>query len=196
MRVLAILAHPDPQSLCHRIFQHCLQKLSENGHEIIVHDLYAMGFDAVLRIRHADNIKSRGDTDKSISEFKMQMAWAQGLLFVYPIWWWDRPAILKGWFDRIFQYGIAVKLQPQGYSGLFKDKRAIVFQTCGQSQDQCKQDGATEVMQGCMGAGTLELTGIHVDAIETFYEIARRHEINQPKILEKADQILNLWHKK
>ncbi len=42
---------------------------------------------------------------------------AQGLAFVAPVFWLHFPAILKGWFERVFTYGDAYALKPEGWRG-------------------------------------------------------------------------------
>jgi putative NADPH-quinone reductase len=40
---------------------------------------------------------------------QIDIAWAQHLVWVYPIWWGGLPALLKGFLDRIFLPGFAFK---------------------------------------------------------------------------------------
>ena len=42
---------------------------------------------------------------------------AEGLIFVAPVFWMGFPAILKGWFERVFAYGFAYTLTRQGWQG-------------------------------------------------------------------------------
>ena len=42
------------------------------------------------------------------------LQWAEGLILVYPTWWYAQPAILKGWMDRVWRPGIAFTLHEEG----------------------------------------------------------------------------------
>jgi len=61
---------------------------------------------------------------------------AQGLAFIAPVFWLHFPAILKGWFERVFAYGDAYALTPEGWSGdargrvpLLHHEKALVIST-------------------------------------------------------------------
>jgi NAD(P)H dehydrogenase (quinone) len=47
---------------------------------------------------------------------------AQGLAFIAPTFWLHFPAILKGWFERVFSYGDAYALTPVGWGGEAKGR--------------------------------------------------------------------------
>jgi len=51
MRVLTIYAHPNPKSFCHAVLERFTKGLQEAGHTNEVLDLYAIGFNPVLRMR-------------------------------------------------------------------------------------------------------------------------------------------------
>ncbi len=55
MRILTVYAHPDPGSSCHAVLQEFTRGLADAGHQNEVIDLYAMGFDPVLRTRDLPN---------------------------------------------------------------------------------------------------------------------------------------------
>lgn len=49
----------------------------------------------------------------SSSEIKKavrDLRWANAIVFVYPTWWFNFPAALKGYFDRVMLPGVAFKL--------------------------------------------------------------------------------------
>lgn len=55
MKVLTIYAHPSRKSFCHAILEQFTRGLADAGHSNEVVDLYAIGFDPVLRDRDAPN---------------------------------------------------------------------------------------------------------------------------------------------
>jgi NAD(P)H dehydrogenase (quinone) len=72
---------------------------------------------------------------------------AQGLAFIAPTFWLHFPAILKGWFERVFAYGDAYALTPVGWSGdakgrvpLLHHKKALVISTTLFSEEDYKAD--------------------------------------------------------
>ena len=55
MRVLTVFAHPNPQSFCHAVLDRFTAGLRDAGHTNEVLDLYAIGFDPVIRERDSPN---------------------------------------------------------------------------------------------------------------------------------------------
>jgi NAD(P)H dehydrogenase (quinone) len=55
MKILTIYAHPDPQSFCHAVLEQFTKGLADAGHANETIDLYAIGFDPVLRQRDLPN---------------------------------------------------------------------------------------------------------------------------------------------
>lgn len=61
---------------------------------------------------------------------------ADALAFIAPVFWLHFPAILKGWFERVFSYGDAYALTTDGWEGyvrgrvpLLKHERALIIST-------------------------------------------------------------------
>jgi len=59
---------------------------------------------------------------------------ADGLAFIAPVFWLHFPAILKGWIERVFAYGSAYALSPEGWAGnvsgripLMRHEKALVM---------------------------------------------------------------------
>ena len=72
---------------------------------------------------------------------------AQGLAFIAPVFWLHFPAILKGWFERVFSYGDAYALTPLGWGGdakgrvpLLHHEKALVISTTLFSEEDYKAD--------------------------------------------------------
>ena len=106
MKVLVILGHPQPESFNHAIADTAVAALENDGHEVIYHDLQAEGFDPILP---GQEIARDGLMDRVVMAHCDQLAATDGVVIVHPNWWGQPPAVLKGWIDRVFRPGVAVK---------------------------------------------------------------------------------------
>lgn len=108
MRVLMVYCHPLDSSYNAALRDRALQALRDGGHEVELVDLYRERFDPVLG---ADERRTYlADTAVNIAGVQRHvdlLRWAEGLLFVYPTWWYGPPAMLKGWFERTWLPGVA-----------------------------------------------------------------------------------------
>jgi putative NADPH-quinone reductase len=138
MNISVILGHPKKGSFCHAIAETVVQTLTANGHEPRFHDLYAEGFDPLLR--HEEMPKD-ALLDPEIRKHCGEIAVADGIVVIHPNWWGQPPAILKGWIDRIIRPGFAYEFVAgdggEGVPrGLLKAKAAIVFNTSNTGRER------------------------------------------------------------
>jgi NAD(P)H dehydrogenase (quinone) len=129
--VTLVLAHPDSASFNHALAAAVRDALTEAGHEVSYHDLYAEGFDPVLP---GAEIASVCDLPTGIARWCDEIASAQGIVIVHPNWWGQPPAILKGWIDRVIRPGLAYRFvdgdDGEGVPvGLLKAHTALVLNT-------------------------------------------------------------------
>jgi NAD(P)H dehydrogenase (quinone) len=73
---------------------------------------------------------------KDVAAQQELVAWADGLAFIAPVIWMGFPAILKGWFERVFTLGFAYDLRPEGWRGdlagrvpLLRHQKALIIST-------------------------------------------------------------------
>ncbi len=108
MNVLVVTAHPRPESLTGRVTQKVTEGLTHAGHGYEILDLYAENFNPL--VYPADEPDYR-NPDKVYSEQVMvemeRIRKHDAIIFVFPVWWHSIPAILKGYIDRVFNYGFA-----------------------------------------------------------------------------------------
>ncbi len=110
MRILLVYCHPDPQSFTAAVRDTALAVLSRAGHEIRLLDLYAIGFDPVMSCEERRQYYEPGTNEICIREHVDHLRWAEGLVFIYPTWWYGQPAMLKGWLDRVFVPHVAFSM--------------------------------------------------------------------------------------
>ena len=70
--------------------------------------------------------------DKNRNIFQKKISDSQELIFIFPIWWWNLPAILKNFIDTNFSAGFAYKFQKGSVipKKLLKWKTAKVYTSC------------------------------------------------------------------
>ncbi len=107
-KILVILGHPSAESFCAALADTYVAAAREAGHQVKLFRLGDLDFDPVLRHGYAQ----RQELEAGLIEIQQAITWAEHLVFVYPIWWGGIPAILKGFFDRVFLPGYAFRYRP------------------------------------------------------------------------------------
>ncbi len=70
-------------------------------------------------------------TPRDVRTHQRKVARAEGLIFVAPVYWMGLPAILKGWFERVFAYGFAYTLDADGWKGDLEGRVPLLTQARG-----------------------------------------------------------------
>ncbi len=110
MRVLLLHAHPVAESYNGSLHRLLLEKLQASGHEVDDCDLYAEDFDP--RLTREERLAYHDETVnlEPVREHVERLRRAEALVMSYPVWNFGYPAILKGYFDRVFLPGVSFKL--------------------------------------------------------------------------------------
>ena len=112
MTCLLVLAHPLQDSLCAHLAAKAEAALRRAGHEVRREDLYASGFAPALTAAERQSYGAQADGSAVAAQIARLQA-AQMLVLCFPTWWSGMPAMLKGWFDRVWLPGVAFD-PPQG----------------------------------------------------------------------------------
>jgi NAD(P)H dehydrogenase (quinone) len=110
MRVLVIYCHPRPDSFSAALRDAAVGALTAAGHSVDLRDLYAAGFDPVLSPRQRGAYFDESENLHGVEDHIAALRQAEGLVLVYPTWWFGMPAMLKGWVDRVWVPGVAFRL--------------------------------------------------------------------------------------
>ncbi len=106
-RVLVLFAHPTRESLNGAVLARVLEGLNRAGHDVRLRDLYAEEFAPRLTCDEKRSHLDPPETKPQLARDFDDLRWCDTLVFVHPTWWGAQPAILKGWFDRVFASGVA-----------------------------------------------------------------------------------------
>lgn len=110
MKVLVLHAHPVETSYNAALHRLILDRLAARGHEIDDCDLYAENFDPRLTREERLNYHEVGPNLAPVSSYVDRVRAAEALVLSYPVWNFGYPAILKGFFDRVFLPGVSFEM--------------------------------------------------------------------------------------
>lgn len=158
VRFLVVHGHPDPNSFNRALCDAVVEGLEAAGHEVNLIDLYADQFDA--RMSLAERAAYEGPSpilDPMVERYAGLVKSCEGLVFVYPTWWWGPPAILKGFLDRVLVPGVSFSLDPKTNKvvpGLAHVRRIVGVSTYGSSWASMRlfNDAGRRLVMRCVRA--------------------------------------------
>jgi putative NADPH-quinone reductase len=110
MKILVLYAHPVETSFNAALHRTIVERLIASGHVVDDLDLYAEDFDPRLtrteRLAYHD---PRGRHD-AVDPYVRRLLAAEALVLSFPVWNYGFPAILKGFFDRVFLPGVSFRM--------------------------------------------------------------------------------------
>ncbi|MBZ4194991.1 MAG: NAD(P)H-dependent oxidoreductase [Candidatus Contendobacter sp.] len=188
MNILIVYAHPNLRSFNQAILQTLDTALRERGHLTQTHDLYRMRFRAVLDNDDL-NRNWRGEPTEDIRREQEAVLWAQGLAFIYPVWWFGPPAILKGWVDRVFTRKFAFEFGPEGMKGLLTHERALILNTLGGEEATYQQQNWHPLLVRPMSEGVLSPCGVRQVIHRIFYEVTSVSPAERRAMLDEVREL-------
>ena len=169
MHVYILFAHPSHESFTWEVLGALTQGLAEAGHSFEVSDLYEMGFQTDMDLAQYERETGLDQgvpvpADVQLEQDRIDRA--DALAFVYPVWWSDCPAKLKGWFDRVLTYGYAYFYDEEGAhaNSRIGTQKALVLCPAGHTVEHLEETGIAESMRRVMlndrliGVGVQEAT--------------------------------------
>lgn len=129
-----IYVHPWEGSLNHAILNKTKEILSKKNEKFQVIDLYEEAFDPVF---HASELKyfSKGETpNQQVIHYQKMLKESDEIIFIFPIWWFSVPAVLKGFLDKVFLKNYAYIEDKNGLmTGLMTHINSVKVITTAQS---------------------------------------------------------------
>lgn len=130
---LIVVGHPAPDSFCHSIARAYADAVVECGQRCVTRDLYAIGFDPLLKADErpeAPDFHLSPDVEAELSFVKS----SRSITLVYPIWFGMPPAIIKGYVDRVLGAGLGVTAVHDGkQQEVLSGKQLVLLTTSGTS---------------------------------------------------------------
>ena len=147
MRILVLFVHPKHDSFCGRVLTTVCSHLRAGGHQVEVADLYAEGFNPALIPEDYAQFRDEPMPDDVLRE-QARVDRNEALVVIAPVWWWQYPAMLKGWIDRVFIGGWAfTDARGPNAEPILNLKGVLVIASAGAEQARFDRYGYREGIQ-------------------------------------------------
>ncbi|MBN2184234.1 MAG: NAD(P)H-dependent oxidoreductase [Candidatus Krumholzibacteriota bacterium] len=193
MHVYIVFAHPGEDSFSREILGQFTNGLAEAGHTYETGDLYSIGFESEMdaeQYRREVGLDPGAPVPDDVRSEQEKIARADALAFIYPVWWSDCPAKLKGWFDRVFTYGYAYFYDDNEERHTeIEIKKAVVICSAGHTLEHLEETGIAESMKRIMLDDRLLGVGVREARMEILGGMMPKDDTYRRENLEKAYDI-------
>ncbi len=184
-----IFAHPWHGSFNKAILESITSKLEAQSKPYQLIDLHKDNFDPVYR-EHDLALYSKGETtDHLVLKYQENLKNTSELVFIFPIWWYDVPAILKGFIDKVMLKNFSYIETKTGLKGLLKHiTKTTVITTSDSPTWYLRWLGGNTIKRTFIGA-TLKGIGLkQVKWLNSDYTSSGKRE-RKTKFLKKVESV-------
>lgn len=196
MNILIVYSHPSKKSYTFQVLGQLKSLITKQGWDFEISDLYKMNFQSDMSENEYERegfIKTALPVSGDVLAEHKKIEKADCIIFLYPVWWSDCPAKLKGWFDRVYSVGYAYG-QTETSQEMKTIPLGLVICTAGYPVEFLKEIGIAQSMRNIMLddrlgkrfenkemlilGGTLELDkviSLHMKQIEEIMEKIKKH---------------------
>lgn len=188
MKHLIIYVNPEKESFSHDIKEYVVNFSNQKGYEVEIRDLYKIGFNPILSIEDLELEKE----DKVVEEVKKEqdyINWSDAITLIYPIWW-QIPAMMKGYFDRVFSYGYAYRMENGKPKGLLPRKKVLRYNPMGSPRELYEKNGLRKTYEKAIDIAILQSSGLKVVDSILFGSNPRYNDALKEKYLDELKESL------
>lgn len=183
MHALVILSHPEPQSFSAALAHAVVAGVEQEGHTAEIADLAAEGFDPRFNRDDLAAYRRKAADPEDVVREQRRIERADALVFVFPVYWWHMPALLKGWIDRVFSQGWAYDTDANNKTvGLLQPRPVHVLGVAGGSPGGYTRHGYDKAIATQIDHGIFAFSGLKNVTTQLLFEV------------ENGDAALNKAH--
>lgn len=147
-RHVVVLCHPEQESFNASVASAYSKVVRDHGHEVIVRDLYAMGFHPVLK-----SVERPGKAFHPFKDVEDELEVLRAtdvFVLVYPLWFGTPPAMMKGYIERVLGFGVLPsEVHDRSARGVLSGKRLLSFTSSGLKDIWLDEQGQLQALITC-----------------------------------------------
>lgn len=160
MNTVIVYAHPNTDSLSHAVLLAVQNRLRVQGRTFSVLDLYADKFNGQYTIDEYRLYHDGKTQDPLVTDYEAQVLHCEHLIFIFPIWWNDVPAIVKGFIDMVFKRNVTYFARKRGIAGNLANMKSVQVLTTSTSPTWYLKAFCGNAIQRVLLNGTFKQLGI------------------------------------
>lgn len=189
MRYLIINSHPYDKSFNYSLCLAIKEKL-EGKHEVAFIDLVADGFNPTMTASDLNLWRTGQTDDELVKKYMAEIEKADALVFSFPLWWGNMPAILKGFCDKVLLPNFAYKYdENHNMIPNLTDKKAVVILTMELTKDLFNNMFNDPVKNAFINV-TLKTCGIETDK---YFQIEQISTSGEHYTTDKFHEVLEYF---
>lgn len=155
-----VWAHPRSDSLTAQVVEEIQGQAAHHGINVTSLDLYRIGFNPALGVEDEPDWQNpQKQYSPEVHRLFGELEGKDTVVFVFPVWWYSFPAMLKGYLERVWNYGL-------GYGGpAFPAKKVHWLALVGGSQEGFVKYGweknFTDYLHGAGNYLSIDETKVH-----------------------------------
>ncbi len=162
MKHAVIVAHPRVDSFTMTTARTWQSTAEAAGHTVEMRDLYRLNFDPRLRDGEIPRPSGFAPAD-DVKRERHAIGDADVFVFVYPLWFYAPPAMLKGYVDRVFGMGFGYGPQQHGgNSTLLDGKKLLSFTSSGAPTSWVEDQGDLAAIRRLFDSHMAKVCGLEV----------------------------------
>lgn len=185
MKVLIIVAHYREASLTYELKNQVEKGLKESGHEVDVLDLYKLKFDPILEGQDDPYWSGHdGHYSEQVVKEQERLIKYDSIVMLFPMYWFNMPAMLKGYIDRVFNHGFAY-----GRNKQWNPKKIMWMPLVGSTEANFESRKLPEMVKFYFNNGIAKYCGINKSKVKMLFStiVDNTEQVNQ-KLMEEAYQ--------
>ncbi|MEM6803909.1 MAG: NAD(P)H-dependent oxidoreductase [Bacteroidota bacterium] len=185
-KVLIINGHPDPESFNHALVEAYTKGAKSTTAAVDLIHIKDLEFDPNLKYGYRKRTELEPDLLASIDKIKQ----AEHICWIFPMWWFSYPAIMKGFIDRTFLPGITFEtVEGKAFpKRLLKGKTARIIITADTPRWYDRLFMGSPALNQ-FKKGTLEFCGIKPVKVSYISTIKSSSPSFRQKWLKKVEQL-------
>ena len=157
MNATIVYAHPWNNSFNHAILEKVIETLKGRNDEVSIIDLYKDKFNPVMTEEDL-NLYMKGESaDPLVVHYNEILDKTDKIIFIFPIWWYDMPAIMRGFLDKVLLSGSSY-IEDNGMHPVRNIEHTVILTTSSAPTDSLINDFG-DPMNGTMIKGTFNAVG-------------------------------------
>jgi len=128
-KIMVVVGHPQRDTLCDALGKAYVEGAEHSGHQVKLFQLSHMSFDPILH----EGYRKEQPLEPDLARAYSALAASDHIVFVFPLWCGDMPALLKGFIERILQPDLIARQSTESAMNwnIFKNKSARIVMTMG-----------------------------------------------------------------